>query len=676
MTVAAIAHRYFVTSAVRDEMPDGATSLQALHVAAQPAWTEVVVVAAIGAAAWAIAGAVAGKPAWLRWAAGGFAAFWLLVLALFGVAHLELSLSTHFGLSWPFLREGFKSGENTDAIAHARPDEVVRAALAPLAFGASWWLLRGPRGRRAVQLAVASLSAVLLLASGAGQLRRAPPLPDAVPACANLAPLYYFAGTLLDGVATTRTANAAPWSPVAGAKLAKAHPRNAVQADGGAPEDGPEDDPAPLPASASDHADAGMRLRDPAFVRANADLRKQLPNNGGKRWNVVWLVLESTGLRYALGKVTPADKPPMPYLNHLASEGWLLQRHHSTSNSSAISMVSMLTSLYPSPTHYSFATRRDIAFPSAATLLPGLTRAMLVTPGKLNYYFPHGFLKNSGFADIEGYDDVPVKKDAVVQGTGRDEIATVDHFLRKVDKLQPPYLAVYYSFVAHWDYANYGPQWRRYPSSRTLDRYLNNLWLLDNLIAKIVAHLKKTGRADDTVLVICGDHGEAFGQHEGNWSHPFAIYEENLETPAVLWQPALFKPRVEERLTGHIDLLPTLLDAVGATWDRALLQGESLFQAELERKYLFGFGKDGAVFALDPAGPKIQLPREGLCSAYDLKSDPSERRKLPCERYGDMLVALKKWKAWHRAAIAAHSKATLAATGKGPAAGKAPASPK
>ncbi|MBM4345075.1 MAG: sulfatase-like hydrolase/transferase, partial [Deltaproteobacteria bacterium] len=516
----------------------------------------------------------------------------------------------------------------------------------------------------------------LLLASALTLGRRPPPLPDAVPVCANLAPLYYFAGTVWDGVIPTRTADAAPRVPVPTGRLAKAHPRNAVQADGGAPEEGPDDDPAHLPAAASAVADSGMRLRDPAFVRAGADLRKQLPDPKGKRWNVVWLVLESTGLRYALGKVTPPDKPPMPYLNELAKSGWLLRRHHSTSNSSAISMVSMLSGLYPSPTHYAFATRRDIAFPSAATLLPGLSEAVLVTPGKLNYYFPHGFLKNSGFGDVEGYDDVPVKKDAVVQGTGRDEIATVDYFLRKLDALRPPYLAVYYSFVAHWDYANYGPAWRRYPSSRTLDRYLNNLWLLDNLIAHIVAHLKKTGRADDTVLVICGDHGEAFGQHEGNWSHPFAIYEENLETPAVLWQPALFQPRIDDRLTGHIDLLPTVLDAVGAPWDRSHLQGESLFQAELERKYLFGFGKDGAVFAIDPAGPKIHLPREGPCVAYDLHTDPGERRKLSCDRYADMGAAVRKWKAWQRAAIAAHSKATLSSTTKGSAAGKAPASPK
>lgn len=631
---------------------------------------------AVGAAALAVARLVERRPPWVRWCAGGFGLFWLLVLALFGVAHLELALSTHFGLSWPFLRDGFQSGEGTDAIAHARPDEVVRGMLAPLAFAVCWWLHRFRSGQRAGWVATAALTAALLLGSALAHLRKAPALPDAIPACANVAPLYYFAGTLLDGVGPTRTADAAPRGPTPSAKLAKAHPRDAVQADGGAPEESPDDEPAPLPAAASAVAESGMRLRDPAFVRTGADLRKTLPDAQGKRWNVVWLVLESTGLRYALGKVTPPDKPPMPYLNQLASEGWLLQRHHSTSNSSAISMVSMLSGLYPSPTHYAFATRRDIAFPSVATLLPGLTRAILVTPGKLNYYFPHGFLKNSGFADIEGYDDVPVKKDAAVQGTGRDEIATVDHFLRKVDKLQPPFLAVYYSFIAHWDYANYGPQWRRYPSSRTLDRYLNNLWLLDNLIAKIVAHLKQTGRGDDTVVVICGDHGEAFGQHEGNWSHPFAIYEENLETPAVLWQPKLFKPRVEDRLTGHIDLLPTLLDAVGAVWDRALLQGESLFQAELERKYLFGFGKDGAVFALDPAGPKIGLPREGPCAAYDLKSDPNERRKLPCDRYAEMLAALKKWKAWHRAAIAAHSKATLAATVRGSASGKAPASPK
>ncbi|MBM4344395.1 MAG: hypothetical protein FJ100_13585, partial [Deltaproteobacteria bacterium] len=165
MAVAAIAHRAFVVRAVRDEMPDGATVLQALHVAAQPAWTEVVVTVVVGAAAWGLARGVRRRPGWLRWLAGAGVAFWLLVFALFGVAHLELALSTHFGLSWPFLRDGFRSGEGADAIGHARLDEVVRGLIAPAAFGGACWLLRGPRGRSVVRVAVGALVALLLLAS-------------------------------------------------------------------------------------------------------------------------------------------------------------------------------------------------------------------------------------------------------------------------------------------------------------------------------------------------------------------------------------------------------------------------------------------------------------------------------------------------------------------------------
>ncbi|MSQ81475.1 MAG: hypothetical protein EXR77_00960 [Myxococcales bacterium] len=667
LVAAALAHRLVLTGAIGAELADGANWWQAAQIAAAPAWRDVFVAAVGGGVAMAVAALVQRRAQVARRLATGTGAVALLVCGLFGVAHLELALGSHFGLSWTFLKEGFASGDGNDAIAHARADEVLRGSVAPAIFGLALLAQRWPATRLHLRrLAVVAL-VVGVFGSLAAQWRRPLALPDAVPACANIAPLWYLGSTIVDSLSATKSATAAPRSTVVQVHSPRA--RSAATADGGPPvEAAEEEEPVSVAATASQTTD-GMRLRGADFVNPTANLHKSLPTANGTRYNIVWIIMESAGLRYAMGKTAPADKPPMPFLSKLAAQGWLLKRHHSTSNSSAISIVSMLSGLYPSPSHYAFATRRELALPSLATLIGADYSAFFVTPGKLNYYFPHGFLKNSGFADVQGYDEVPVKKTAVVQGIGKDEPATVEHFLRRIDAAKPPFIGVYYSFIAHWDYADYGPMWKRYNSSRTMDRYLNNLWLLDNLIERIVAHLKASGRGSDTLVVLCGDHGEAFGQHEGNWSHPFAIYEENLETPAVLWQPNLLTPRVDERLTAHIDLVPTVLDAVGAPWPRQLLQGESLFQAEFERKYLFGFGKDGAVFAIDPLGPKIALPREGACAAYDLVHDPSERRRLDCNRYAPMLAALKKWKTWQRTAIAAHSKATVTNPAGGSSAG-------
>lgn len=659
--VGAASHRIFVAVAIWHEMPDGARLVDAAAIALQPAWADALVAGAGAAVGWAI-GKLAERAGqrWQRRLWAGLAGFALLICGLYGVAHLELALSSHIGLSWQFLREGFASGEGGEAIAHARIDEVLRGLVMPCGLAAAMAVLVRARSRRNWSLTAGAMALLSCVAAAGAVLSGPPPIPDAVPACANESPLWYFAKSLADNVSASRPAAAATREHAAPKPTSK---RDATAADGGQPADDADDDAAAAadpPAAATPAAAGAMRLRDPAFVRAGANVAKTLPKPAGKRWNVVWLILESTGMRYALGKVTPADKPPMPFLQQLASEGWLLKRHHSTANSSAISIVSQLSGLYPSPTHYGFATRRDIAFPSLGSALGADVQTFFVTPGKLNYYFPYGFLKNSGFADVKGYDDVPVKKTANVQGVGRDEPATVDYFLRRIDEAKPPFCGVYYSFIAHWDYADYGPAWKRYNSSRTMDRYLNNLWLLDNLLKRIVDHLKETGRDKDTIVVLAGDHGEAFGQHEGNWSHPFAIYEENLEVPAVLWQPALFAPKADTRLTAHIDLLPTVLDAMGIGYDRDQFQGESLFQAELERKYLFGFGKDGAVFAIDPAGPKLQWPRDGTCMAYDLSQDPNERRKFDCGKYAQQFSALRQWKAWQRTAIAEYSRATLA----------------
>jgi arylsulfatase A-like enzyme len=106
-------------------------------------------------------------------------------------------------------------------------------------------------------------------------------------------------------------------------------------------------------------------------------------------------------------------------------------------------------------------------------------------------------------------------------------------------------------------------------------------------------------------------------------------YNENLEAPAILYQPALFKPRVFGFPTSHVDILPTLLDAMRVPYPSMVFDGESLFNYTLRRKSIFFYGYEESISSLDTHLIKVQYSlKKNRCWAFDLKFDPDEKKAL------------------------------------------------
>jgi lipoteichoic acid synthase len=83
--------------------------------------------------------------------------------------------------------------------------------------------------------------------------------------------------------------------------------------------------------------------------------------------------------------------------------------------------------------------------------------------------------------------------------------------------------------------------------SNDLGRYLNVLRQVDENLASLFRALRNRGLADDTLLVITGDHGEAFGDPHGQRGHGFTAYQEDVNVPLILWNPPAFSRRSATR---------------------------------------------------------------------------------------------------------------------------------
>ncbi|OLP58956.1 hypothetical protein BJF93_22935 [Xaviernesmea oryzae] len=86
---------------------------------------------------------------------------------------------------------------------------------------------------------------------------------------------------------------------------------------------------------------------------------------------------------------------------------------------------------------------------------------------------------------------------------------------------------------------------------------------VDHHIGRIVAALKAAGRYERTLIVFTGDHGEQLFDH--GLLGKLAFYDGSAHIPLILRHPRLTQGhgRTVEAFTQSIDILPTILEAIG-----------------------------------------------------------------------------------------------------------------
>jgi len=171
------------------------------------------------------------------------------------------------------------------------------------------------------------------------------------------------------------------------------------------------------------------------------------------------------------------------------------------------------------------------------------------------------------------------------------------------------------------------------PYSQTYkDRlYDGEIAYADSVLAGFVGYLKKTGRYDNAIIVVVGDHGEGLGEHHEE-THGIFLYDSTTHVPLIMKTPGGGNPgKAVDAQVRTTDILPTVTGLLGIA-PPEVLDGESL------EPYLAGTGNEDRTaigetdyplrFGWAPlrsvraGGLKfIEAPRPEL---YDLHADPGE----------------------------------------------------
>jgi arylsulfatase A-like enzyme len=242
---------------------------------------------------------------------------------------------------------------------------------------------------------------------------------------------------------------------------------------------------------------------------------------------------------------------------------------------------------------------------------------------------------------------------------GVDEPSTVNRMLEWVDRLLAGqrFFLTYLPIAGHHPYETPEPG----PDSDSEDfgRYRNALRYGDASLGTLINGLRQRGLFENTMWIIVGDHGEAFGQHSGNYGHTFQIYEENMRVPFVISLPGAIKePQRSTQVVSLIDLAPTLLDLMGIPPEQRH-QGRSALDGESRMALFFADYSQALAGLRDGNWKFIHDLGSGHSRLFDLTRDPAEQRNLAdihpsrSRTYADIL---KSWTAAQKHML--HSAAT------------------
>jgi len=352
--------------------------------------------------------------------------------------------------------------------------------------------------------------------------------------------------------------------------------------------------------------------------------------------NVILIVLESVGARWT--SVNSGLYGTTPTLRAESAHGVVFENAYAHIGRSSNSLVAILLSTYPK------LDFREITeqFPG----LPGTSLATVfkergyhtafMTPSDMSWAGWDKFLDNRGFGQVLDYRDL-TNCPQMLTSWGVEDRCMVDAMVDFVEKERKnPFFLMAWTTQTHHPYEMSPgvPELdllkEHTPDDWELGHYLNVIHETDRQLAKVFDTVRRVGLDQDTLIVVVGDHGQAFGYpHENIYIQGRTAYEEDVRVPLLFWYPRAYPTSLRSKsIAGHVDLAPTIAEMAGVTaapdW-----QGRSLLDERQPHRAYFYVAEDSFTLGVREGQWKyIYDLRDGTEELYDLDRDPNEQHSL------------------------------------------------
>ncbi len=354
-----------------------------------------------------------------------------------------------------------------------------------------------------------------------------------------------------------------------------------------------------------------------------------------------------------------------PALDRLAAGGWVFDRAYGHSVMTLPSHANLLTGQLPYQhgvrDNAGFALPKDVPTAAEAFAAAGFRTAAFVAAFPLDARF--GLDRGFEVYD-DSYREGSTRGFAIAERSGDEVVQAASSWWQEHEGARR-FLWVHL-YEPHAPYEPPPELAARYATNP----YLGEVAATDLYVGQLLDVIVPEPPAVDVLIVVTSDHGEALGDH-GEKTHGLFAYGATLEIPLVLWAEPLRPARIQAPV-GHIDILPTLLEAAGLESETMPdLAGRSLWRSpagarggrgappRLEPIYFEalhtnlqrGWAPLRGVIARYPledsaagelpesAGAGVARPGTGLVKyislpieeRYDLLTDPAEARNLHAE---------------------------------------------
>ncbi len=369
-----------------------------------------------------------------------------------------------------------------------------------------------------------------------------------------------------------------------------------------------------------------------------------------------------------------------PRLDRLARESLVFRRGYVTSSLCCPSLASLITGKYPhqhkianndppggSKNKESFAAGRETMnrfMDSQPTLPRLLTSAGYLTLQTGKWWqgefsrggFTHGMTKGQRHGD-EGLD------------IGRKTMQPIYDFIGEARKKEKPFFVWYAPMLPHSPHnppARLFEKYKLLTKSEHVARYWAMCEFFDETCGQLLDHLEEQKLAENTIVIYVTDNGWIQSEDKPQYAPKSkqSPYDGGLRTPIMIRWPGKVAAKMSDTPVSSIDILPTLLDAVGVKRPGEL-PGVNLRDDAAVAKRETVFGECFAHDARDLQNPAASLrwrwlvrgdwklivpdnhnePQE-VVELYDLLADPHETQNLADSQAGRVTALRQSLDGW------------------------------
>lgn len=351
-------------------------------------------------------------------------------------------------------------------------------------------------------------------------------------------------------------------------------------------------------------------------------------------WNVVLITIDT--LRADHVGCYGDKQIKTPNIDALAADGTRFERAFAVVPVTLPSHTTMLTGTYPmlSGMHDFSLNKLSATQPTLASVLKqaGYATGAVVASAVLDSRFG----LNQGFDFYYDHFDFSRLDETNLDAMERPGNEVADLTLDWLGKnWQKKFFVWMHLYDPHFPYTPPEPYRTEY-AGRLYD---GEIAFADEQVGRLARFLKDKGIYQNTVIVLAGDHGEGLGEH-GEKTHGFFIYNSTMHVPLIIRLPDAKGGQTVEHMVSLVDLMPTVLGAVGVEIP-AQVQGKSLL-ASIRGADLHASESDRSVYG-ETFLPRLHFNWSELRAAentkyhfidapkpelYDVGKDPGELHNL------------------------------------------------